>query len=101
MARGQAGFEIMFVIFALFYLGFVTWGAANWPGATGTVTGSLSVPTLPAAPGILDYLAFAITTAWFYASAFIAFNINLPVVGLLSTTITLGMLYVVAKLIRG
>lgn len=98
---GQAGFEIGFIVFSLFYFGFVTYAAAAWPGASGTVTGSLSVPTLPAQPGILDYLSFVFVMAWFYVTAFLGFNINIPVLGLITTVIALTMVFIVARLIRG
>lgn len=99
--RAQSGFEIGFILFAIFYYGFVTFFAAAWPGATGMVTGEIVVPVLPPAPGVLDYLFWALNMAWFYASTFWAFNINVPLVGLISLTLVLGVGYVIAKLIRG
>jgi len=99
--RAQAGYEIGFIVFALFYYGFVTLAAVSWPGGSAVVSGSLVTPALPAAPGILDYLAWVIGMAWFYISAFWAFNISIQVLGLISLTITLAMGYIILKLIRG
>jgi hypothetical protein len=99
--RAQAGYEIGFLLFALFYYAFVTWAAASWPSSTGTVSGALVIPTLPTAPNILDYLVWALSMAWFYISAFWAFHINIPVLVFISLTITLGVGYVILKLIRG
>lgn len=99
--KGQMGFEISFVLMAIFYLAFVTMASALWPGASGVVTGGLSLPALPTQPGILEYLSFAISSVWFYLVAFFAFNIAIPVIGLITLTMALGMAYVVAKVIRG
>jgi hypothetical protein len=101
MAHKSGQAEIGFIIFALFYLAFVTFAAAQWPGASGTVTGSLSIPTLPAQPGLLDYLIWAIQAAWFYLASFLSFNVGVPWLGIISLVITSAMIYSIISVIRG
>jgi hypothetical protein len=99
--KAEMGFEIGFIFFSIFYIGFLGWASAEWPGASDYIAGNISAPTMPAQPNVLDYLFFAIQQAWYFLTAYISFNIAMPVLGLISLSITLTMVWCVIRLIRG
>lgn len=97
--KGQGHGAIPFIIFAVFYLLFMTWAAGEWAGSSDFFNADIVAPELPSQPGILEYGSFVIGTLWFYLSAFVAFNVAIPVLGLISVCIALVMAFIIATIL--